>query len=198
MENLVIPFDRLSIGDVAIVGGKNASLGEMYRELVPLGIQIPDGFATTADAFRLFKKSNQLDQPIKELLGGLDIERGDKLREVSVQIKKLILDSTIPLPLEQEILEAYRKLCVLHGRELDVAVRSSATAEDLPGASFAGQHESFLNIRGDQALMRAVKSCFASLYNARAIKYRHDKGFDKIEIALSVGCLLYTSDAADE
>ncbi len=197
MENLVIPFDRLSIGDVAIVGGKNASLGEMYRELVPMGIQIPDGFATTADAFRLFKKSNQLDQPIKELLGGLDIERGDKLREVSVQIKKLILDSTIPLPLEQEILEAYRKLCVLHGRELDVAVRSSATAEDLPGASFAGQHESFLNIRGDQALMRAVKSCFASLYNARAIKYRHDKGFDKIEIALSVGVqLMVRSDLA--
>ena len=124
-------------------------------------------------------------------------KRQDKLREVSVQIKKLILDSTIPLPLEQEILEAYRKLCVLHGRELDVAVRSSATAEDLPGASFAGQHESFLNIRGDQALMRAVKSCFASLYNARAIKYRHDKGFDKIEIALSVGVqLMVRSDLA--
>jgi pyruvate,water dikinase len=197
MENLVIPFDRLSIGDVAKVGGKNASLGEMYRELVPMGIQIPDGFATTADAFRLFKKSNQLDQPIRELLGQLDMDRFENLREISVQIKKLILDSTIPMPLEQEILEAYQKLCALYGRELDVAVRSSATAEDLPGASFAGQHESFLNIRGEKALMKAVKSCFASLYNARAIKYRHDKGFDKIEIALSVGVqLMVRSDLA--
>lgn len=197
MENLVIPFDRLSIGDVAKVGGKNASLGEMYRELVPMGIQIPDGFATTADAFRLFKKSNQLDQPIRELLSQLDMDRFENLSEISVQIKKLILDSTIPMPLEQEILEAYRKLCALHGRELDVAVRSSATAEDLPGASFAGQHESFLNIRGEKALMKAVKSCFASLYNARAIKYRHDKGFDKIEIALSVGVqLMVRSDLA--
>lgn len=197
MDSLVIPFDQLSIRDVAKVGGKNASLGEMYRNLIPIGIQIPDGFATTADAFRFFKKENRLDQPIRDLLGQLDKNQFENLREISVQIKKLILNATIPEKLQQEILNSYQKLCKKHGRELDVAVRSSATAEDLPGASFAGQHESFLNIRGDEALLKAVKSCFASLYNARAIKYRHDKGFDKIEIALSVGIqLMVRSDLA--
>lgn len=197
MDNLVIPFDQLSIQDVAKVGGKNASLGEMYRKLIPMGIQIPDGFATTADAFRFFKKENRLEQLISDLLGQLDKNQFKNLREISAQIKKLILNATIPEKLQQEILKSYQKLCEKHGRELDVAVRSSATAEDLPGASFAGQHESFLNIRGNEALMKAVKSCFASLYNARAIKYRHDKGFDKIEIALSVGIqLMVRSDLA--
>ena len=197
MDNLVIPFDQLSINDVAKVGGKNASLGEMYRKLIPMGIQIPDGFATSADAFRLFKKENQLDQPISDFLGQLDKNQFENLREISAQIKKLILDASIPEKLQEEILKFYQKLCENHGRELDVAVRSSATAEDLPGASFAGQHESFLNIRGNEALLRAVKACFASLYNARAIKYRHDKGFDKIEIALSMGVqLMVRSDLA--
>ncbi|RIW18328.1 phosphoenolpyruvate synthase [Algoriphagus lacus] len=197
MDNLVIPFGQLSIGDVAKVGGKNASLGEMYRNLVPIGIHIPDGFATTADAFRFFKKENRLDQPIRDLLHQLDKNHFANLRELSVEIKKLILDSKIPTQLETEILNSYQNLCQAHGRELDVAVRSSATAEDLPGASFAGQHESFLNIRGNEALLKAVKSCFASLYNARAIKYRFDKGFDKIEIALSVGVqLMVRSDLA--
>ncbi len=197
MDNLVIPFDQLSIQDVAKVGGKNASLGEMYRKLIPMGIQIPDGFAATADAFRFFKKENRLEQLISDLLGQLDKNQFKNLREISAQIKKLILNATIPEKLQQEILKSYQKLCEKHGRELDVAVRSSATAEDLPGASFAGQHESFLNIRGNEALMKAVKSCFASLYNARAIKYRHDKGFDKIEIALSVGIqLMVRSDLA--
>lgn len=197
MDNLVIPFDQLTIQDVAKVGGKNASLGEMVQKLIPIGIQIPDGFATTADAFRFFKKENQLDQPISALLGELDKNQFGNLREISARIKKLILDASLPEKLEQAILNSYQNLCKIHRRELDVAVRSSATAEDLPGASFAGQHESFLNIRGNEALLKAVKSCFASLYNARAIKYRHDKGFDKMEIALSVGIqLMVRSDLA--
>ena len=197
MDNLVIPFDQLTIQDVAKVGGKNASLGEMVQKLIPIGIQIPDGFATTADAFRFFKKENQLDQPISALLGELDKNQFGNLREISARIKKLILDASLPEKLEQAILKSYQNLCEIHGRELDVAVRSSATAEDLPGASFAGQHESFLNIKGNEALLKAVKTCFASLYNARAIKYRIDKGFDKIEIALSVGVqLMVRSDLA--
>lgn len=197
MDILVIPFDQLTIQDVAKVGGKNASLGEMVQKLIPIGIQIPDGFATTAEAFRFFKKENQLDQPIIALLGELDKTQFGNLREISARIKKLILEASLPEKLEQAILNSYQNLCKIHRRELDVAVRSSATAEDLPGASFAGQHESFLNIRGNEALLKAVKSCFASLYNARAIKYRHDKGFDKMEIALSVGIqLMVRSDLA--
>lgn len=197
MDILVVPFDQLSIQDVSKVGGKNASLGEMVQKLIPIGIDIPEGFATTADAFRLFKKENKLDQPISEILNQLDKARFENLREISQQIKQLILDSTLPAILQDEILHSYQKLCKAHKRELDVAVRSSATAEDLPGASFAGQHESFLNIRGNEALLKAVKACFASLYNARAIKYRIDKGFDKIEIALSVGVqLMVRSDLA--
>lgn len=197
MDILVIPFDQLTIQDVAKVGGKNASLGEMVQKLIPIGIQIPDGFATTAEAFRFFKKENQLDQPIIALLGQIDKTQFGNLREISARIKKLILEASLPEKLEQAILNSYQNLCKIHRRELDVAVRSSATAEDLPGASFAGQHESFLNIRGNEALLKAVKSCFASLYNARAIKYRHDKGFDKMEIALSVGIqLMVRSDLA--
>lgn len=197
MDILVIPFDQLTIQDVAKVGGKNASLGEMVQKLIPLGIKIPDGFATTADAFRLFKKENKLDEPISDLLSKLDKTHFKNLREISRQIKELILAASLSETLQSEILKYYESLCHAHGRVLDVAVRSSATAEDLPGASFAGQHDSFLNIRGNESLLKIVKACFASLYNARAIKYRIDKGFDKIEIALSVGIqLMVRSDLA--
>jgi pyruvate, water dikinase len=197
MDILVIPFDQLTIQDVAKVGGKNASLGEMVQKLIPLGIKIPDGFATTADAFRLFKKENKLDESIADLLSKLDKTHFKNLRETSAQIKKLIFAASLSETLQSEILKSYESLCHAHGRELDVAVRSSATAEDLPGASFAGQHDSFLNIRGNESLLKIVKACFASLYNARAIKYRIDKGFDKIEIALSVGIqLMVRSDLA--
>lgn len=187
MHDLIISFDRLRIQDVGKVGGKNASLGEMYQQLNPLGIHIPNGFAVTAEAYRLFLFENGLEDFILDCLRELDRAHFSNLREVSQTIKERILLGKIPESLEFEIRSAYRSLCLEAGRELDVAVRSSATAEDLPGASFAGQHDSFLNIRGDKALLDKVKSCFASLYNARAIKYRHDKGFDKHEIALSVG-----------
>lgn len=187
MHDLIISFDRLRIQDVGKVGGKNASLGEMYQQLNPLGIHIPNGFAVTAEAYRLFLFENGLEDFILDCLRELDQAHFSNLREVSQTIKERILLGKIPESLELEIRSAYRSLCLEAGRELDVAVRSSATAEDLPGASFAGQHDSFLNIRGEKALLDKVKACFASLYNARAIKYRHDKGFDKHEIALSVG-----------
>jgi pyruvate, water dikinase len=187
MHDLIISFDQLRIQDVGKVGGKNASLGEMYQQLNPLGIHIPNGFAVTAEAYRLFLIENHLEKFISDSLAQLDQSTFSNLREVSQKIRNKMLSGQIPEKLIDEIRVAYRKLCREAGRELDVAVRSSATAEDLPGASFAGQHDSFLNIRGEKALLDKVKSCFASLYNARAIKYRHDKGFDKHVIALSVG-----------
>lgn len=187
MNELILTFDRLGIKDVGKVGGKNASLGEMYRQLNPLGIHIPNGFAVTSEAYRFFLRENLLEAYISNELAKLDLIHFSNLREISSQIKGKILESRIPDLLVEEINTAYRKLCHAAGRELDVAVRSSAKAEDLPGASFAGQHDSFLNIRGEKALLEKVKACFASLYNARAIKYRLDKGFDKHVIALSVG-----------
>lgn len=187
MNDLVIPFDQLRIEDVGKVGGKNASLGEMVQQLQPLGIYIPNGFAVTADGFRLFLEENELTQFISDSLSELDQVHFSNLRQVSTQIKERMLLGELPERLISEIQLAYQKLCNDLGRSLEVAVRSSATAEDLPGASFAGQHDSFLNIKGDKELLNKVKACFASLYNARAIKYRHDQGFDKHQIALSVG-----------
>ncbi|MFC5192094.1 phosphoenolpyruvate synthase [Algoriphagus aquatilis] len=187
MKNLIVPFNQLRIQDVGRVGGKNASLGEMVQQLNPLGIHIPDGFAVTADAYRLFLKENDLEKVVSESLESLDCVNFSNLREVSLKIKGEILKAEIPEQLISAIRSSYQGLCDKAGRELEVAVRSSATAEDLPGASFAGQHDSFLNIKGEKALLDKVRACFASLYNARAIKYRHDKGFDKYVIALSVG-----------
>lgn len=187
MNELIVPFSQLRIQDVGRVGGKNASLGEMVQQLNPLGNHIPNGFAVTAEAFRLFLKENKLEEVISGTLQDLDRDHFSNLREISSTIKSQILKGNIPDRLVAEIQTSYQKLCDEAGRELEVAVRSSATAEDLPGASFAGQHDSFLNIRGEKTLLEKVKACFASLYNARAIKYRHDKGFDKHVIALSVG-----------
>lgn len=187
MKDLIIPFNQLRIEDVGKVGGKNASLGEMVQQLQPLGIQIPNGFAVTADAFRFFLEENELTHFISESLSELDRDHFSNLRKVSQRIKERLLGANIPEVLSSEIVKAYRMICEEAGREVELAVRSSATAEDLPGASFAGQHDSFLNIMGEKALLDKVKACFASLYNARAIKYRYDKGFDKHVIALSVG-----------
>ena len=186
MENRIISFAKLGIGDIAQVGGKNASLGEMFQKLNPLGIRIPGGFAVTAAAYREFIDHNQLKGFIANQLASLDLVHFSNLRKVSSSIKTKILKGELPKELVEEVLQAYQTL-VPNLPNPDVAVRSSATAEDLPGASFAGLHESFLNIKGKESLLRAVKSCFASLYNGRAIKYRHDKGFDKFDIALSVG-----------
>lgn len=188
--SLVIPFSQISNTDVALVGGKNASLGEMIKHLQPLGINIPDGFATTADAFRLFLRENQLNDRLNALIDSLDKKDFKNLNSVSKEAKIILSAAALPLLLREQVLKNYRELCKKHGRILDVAVRSSATAEDLPGASFAGQHDSFLNINGEDAVLKAVQDCFTSLYNARAIKYRIDNGFDHRKVALSAGIQL--------
>ena len=167
------------------VGGKNASLGEMLSTLSEQGIKVPDGFATTAHCFWTFLDHNGLREPLRQLLAGLDRSGFSNLKDIGGRARNLINDAELPADIAGEIVQAYR---VLGGGEpLAVAVRSSATAEDLPQASFAGQHESYLNIKGEREVLHAVQHCFASLYTDRAIKYREDNGFAHEKIALSVG-----------
>lgn len=180
-------FDDLGMDDIPRVGGKNANLGELYRELTPRGIRVPNGFAVTADGYRYFLKTGNLVEVIRSLLSGLDTRNLADLAERGRHVREKILATPLPHDLEQEILTAYAKLGEQYGPGTDVAVRSSATAEDLPGASFAGQQESFLNIRGDRALLQACHQCIASLFTDRAISYRVDKGFDHLAVALSIG-----------
>ncbi len=182
-------FESLRSSDVARVGGKNASLGEMIQSLADRGVRVPGGFATTSAAYRTFLQANDLEEPIAEHLAAM--ESGDQtLRETGSAIRNLIdsPSAEFPGPVRQAILEAYRTLSQRYDTEaVDVAARSSATAEDLPEASFAGQQESFLNICGEDAVMTACKRCFASLFTDRAITYRREKGFDHMAVALSVG-----------
>ena len=181
-------FADLTNDDVAEVGGKNASLGEMVRELGDLGVQVPDGFATTADAYRHFLTDNGLDDKIAKEIGRFR-DGSNKLTTIGRRIRKLILDADLPHPLAEAVVSHYEDLSHRSGEPggIDVAVRSSATAEDLPDASFAGQQDSYLNIRGTEAVLDAVRRCYASLFNNRAIAYREEKGFDHLEVALSVG-----------
>lgn len=179
-------FADLSLADVPVVGGKNASLGEMYKELAVLGVKVPNGFATTADAYRRYLRANQLDGVIGDIVESLDVGDVRKLAAGASQIRSLIEHGTIPADIEAEILHAYRQLSLSHG-DVDVAVRSSATAEDLPDASFAGQQESYLMVRGSKELLTAVRKAYASLFTARAISYREDMGFSHMDVALSVG-----------
>jgi pyruvate, water dikinase len=180
-------FEELRLSAVSEVGGKNASLGEMIATLSPRGIRVPSGFATTATAYRLFIRDNELEPPIRSLLSAWKAGESS-LPEAGAAIRSLILDAPLPDQLDDGIRSAYRSLSEREGRsELDVAVRSSATAEDLPEASFAGQQESFLNVVGEGALVDACRRCFASLFTDRAITYREERGFDHMEIALSVG-----------
>lgn len=190
MRKLVIPFSELDKEQVETVGGKNASLGEMIRHLKPLGVSVPDGFATTADAFRQFLAVNGLTERLRTLLNSIDRKNYSNLNAVSLEAKTLVFNAQLPEDLCAEITGNYKRICKEYGRELDVAVRSSATAEDLPTASFAGQHETFLNVRGVDDVLVSVKKCFASLYNARAIKYRNDNGFEHEKVALSAGVQL--------
>jgi pyruvate,water dikinase len=180
-------FRELGMDDVALVGGKNASLGEMYRALTPRGIAIPNGFAITAEAYRHFLRSSGLEQKIRDILKGLDTSNLPGLAERGRKLREAILACPLPSDLCEQILAAYALLCSEYGPETDTAVRSSATAEDLPGASFAGQQESFLNVRGERALLDACRQCIASLFTDRAISYRVDRGFDHFSVALSVG-----------
>ncbi len=187
-------FKDLGIKDVPLVGGKNASLGEMIRELAPKGVKIPDGFAVTAEAYRYFlenssipgKKGN-LREFIKQNLTGLNIKDLRDLARRGKLIRETIKKSELPADLKKEIAEAYRQMEKDYGKNADMAVRSSATAEDLPDASFAGQQDTYLNVRGEKDLLEAVRACFASLFTDRAISYRTDKKFDHFQAALSVG-----------
>ena len=185
MNKLIRPFSSIGIEDVPLVGGKNASLGEMFNKLAHKGVPVPDGFATTAEAFRYFLSINQVTDPLSNLLKKLDRKTYDNLKDIGKQARTLILNAEIPDDLSKAIIENYKTLC--KDNYFPVAVRSSATAEDLPTASFAGQHESYLNIEGEAALLDAVHRCFASLYTDRAIKYREDNGFEHDKVALSVG-----------
>lgn len=185
MNNLIKKFSNIRISDVPAVGGKNASLGEMLSSLGTQGIKVPQGFAATADAFWYFVDSNLLRIPLQRLMKDLDKVQFSNLKETGAAARSLLMQGEMPADLAQAILAAYKELS---GDEyVEVAVRSSATAEDLPQASFAGQHESYLNVKGEQALINAVQQCFASLYTDRAIKYREDNGFDHNKVALSVG-----------
>ncbi|GAA6133357.1 phosphoenolpyruvate synthase [Oceaniserpentilla sp. 4NH20-0058] len=186
MKNHVIWFDQLNMEDVDKVGGKNASLGEMISNLSSSGVNVPNGFATTSDAFDLFLKQNNLKQKIDEKINSLSEGSLSHLAEVGAEVRQWILDADIPKEIESQIKESLAKLRGSEA-EISVAVRSSATAEDLPDASFAGQQETFLNIVGEDAVLRAVKEVFASLYNDRAISYRAHQGYQDHEIALSVG-----------
>ncbi|HSK77005.1 MAG TPA: phosphoenolpyruvate synthase [Thermoanaerobaculia bacterium] len=183
----VLWFENLGVGDVPRVGGKNASLGEMIRALSEEGIRVPAGFATTADAYRELVAANDLAGPIEAEIAAWR-SRGKPLDRAGRALRRLFQKARFPEPLKEEILAAYHELSRRHGMdEADVAVRSSATAEDLPTASFAGQQETFLNVRGDEELLAACQRCFASLFTDRAISYREEKGFSHLEIALSIG-----------
>ena len=184
----ILFFNQISIADIAKVGGKNASLGEMYCQLNPIGIKIPNGFAVTADGYRLFRKENNLEKPLEDLLLSLDTKEYSNLSSIGEKARNLILSATFPEEINVDIRAAYQELCKqCNLNYLDVAVRSSATSEDLPSASFAGRMESFLNISGEKQLLEAVLRCYASLFTDRAIKYRHDMGFVNMDIAISVG-----------
>jgi pyruvate,water dikinase len=181
----LIAFDKVGIADIGVVGGKNASIGEMLRELASVGVRVPDGFATTADAYRDFLSHERLDARIADVLGHLDVDDVERLAAVGAEIRGWIMATPFPKRLETEVLAAWKRMDA--GRGIAVAVRSSATAEDLPQASFAGQQETFLNVRGPTALMNALHAVYASLFNDRAIAYRVHQGFDHRLVALSVG-----------
>ena len=183
----VLWFDQLGIDDVPLVGGKNASLGEMYSNLAHEGVSVPNGFAITAYAYHYLLDQTNIRQQIKDILSDLDTTSMSNLRERGAKVRKLIREAEFPQDLKDAIAEGYNNLCKQYGDHTDVAVRSSATAEDLPDASFAGQQETYLNIEGPEELIMACKKCFASLFTDRAISYRVDKDFDHFSIGLSIG-----------
>ena len=188
MAELVVPLEAVGLEAIGDVGGKNASLGEMIRELSAEGVRVPGGFATTAAAYRHFISSGQLQQELHTILDGLDGHDIAQLQAAGAAARSLLLNAALPTDLEQAILQAYRQLDVAGASEAaSVAVRSSATAEDLPDASFAGQQETYLNVQGEAALLAACRRCFASLFTDRAISYRQINGFDHFEVALSIG-----------
>ncbi|MDB9316592.1 phosphoenolpyruvate synthase [Nodularia spumigena] len=186
-RSLILWFNEVGIGDIPLVGGKNASLGEMIQQLTPQGVNVPTGFATTAYAYRYFIESAGLEAQLRELFADIDVEDVKNLRVRGKKARSLLMHTPFPVELRNAIASAYLKLCEQYNTDTDVAVRSSATAEDLPDASFAGQQESYLNVVGVQGVLAACHKCFASIFTDRAISYRHTKGFDHFSIALAVG-----------
>ena len=186
----ILWFKEIAHSDVALVGGKNASLGEMYNHLKPKGINIPNGFAITSKAYFTFLEKAGLKDKMENLFSHLNVKNINSLQKTGKEVRQLIMKATLPKDLSQEILEAYHRLSREYGEDYtDVAVRSSSTAEDLPNFSFAGQQESYLNIKGDKDLLRSIKKCLASLFTDRAIAYRTEAGFSQMKIALSIGVL---------
>ncbi len=190
-------FRELTIDDVPLVGGKNASLGEMYQELTPKGVRIPNGFAVTAEAYRAMLDRAGAWEALREAMEGLDPDDVDDLARRGKRAREIIYGAGIPDDIAAQILDAYHELQREYGEDMSLAVRSSATAEDLPTASFAGQQDTYLNISGDAALLDACRRCFASLFTDRAIHYRIDQGFDHFKVALSIGVMkMVRSDLA--
>jgi len=185
-ERLILWFEEIEIGDVPLVGGKNASLGEMYQKLTGKGVNIPGGFAITAYAYRYLLEEAGIEGAIRDALQGLDTHDMKNLQERGERVRAVIRNTEFPPALTEAILKGYHQMEERYRVGVDVAVRSSATAEDLPDASFAGQQETFLNIRGEEPLIDACKRCFASLFTNRAISYRHDKGFGQFDVYLSI------------
>jgi len=193
----ILWFDEISIGDVALVGGKNASLGEMYQKLTSKGVAVPNGFAITSYAYRHLIKTAGIENDVLDAMAGLDTHDMKNLQERGEKVRGIIKNAEFPDDLRHAIIEAYKKMEEEYASNVDVAVRSSATAEDLPDASFAGQQETFLNIRGTDALIENCRKCFASLFTNRAISYRHDKGFGQFDVYLSIAVQkMIRSDAA--
>ena len=183
---LILWFDEIGIEDVPLVGGKNASLGEMHQKLTSKGVEVPNGYAITAYAYQYLLKEAGIEEAIRETLKDLDTHDLYNLQERGEKVRDIIRNAEFPDDLRQAIVDAYRKMEEEYGENVDVAVRSSATAEDLPDASFAGQQDTYLNITGPDALIDACKRCFASLFTNRAISYRHDKGFGQFDVYLSI------------
>ncbi|WP_198263730.1 phosphoenolpyruvate synthase [sulfur-oxidizing endosymbiont of Gigantopelta aegis] len=187
MTSNIIWFKALANTDVDQVGGKNASLGEMISQLSQMGIRVPDGFATTAEAFRRFLKHNSLEQKITTILNELDVDDVERLQKTGAMIRQWIVEAPLPADLQADIITAWEQMNAWDNDQLSVAVRSSATAEDLPDASFAGQQETYLNVRGIDAVLHYIREVYASLYNDRAIAYRVHQNFSHSEVALSAG-----------
>ena len=186
MSKFIKWFEEIDIKDVAEVGGKNASLGEMYSHLAPLGINVPNGFAVTATAYRHYLDSNNLWEPLAKLLANFNPDDIERLQEVGKKARALIMEAKVPEDLKKEILSNYHKLQEQYGKDVSLAVRSSATAEDSPTASFAGQNETYLNIKGDEHLLWAYKMCLASNFTDRSISYKYTHNFDPLKVYLSV------------
>ncbi len=184
---LVLDLGEVGAGDVELVGGKCASLGELFRSLAPQGVRAVDGFATTSEAYRLLIESDGLGKRLRELMDGLEHDDLKALNKAGREARALMLDTPLPASVHESIIHAYRRLCERIGRSCEVAVRSSATAEDLPEASFAGQQDTILNVRGEDRLIDACHRCFASLWTDRAISYRAARGFDHFDVSLAIG-----------